>query len=233
MQFASNLFDISKRGTLREDNLELREKAEQLALENEILREIAANRDPLLKFEEMTPKFPLQKFISEATRGSTHQNISNQEHTSNDDWSSPDIYQPPQHWHQAMTPSPFNTVLNPNYASPLRKVKKEDQTCASPEYKLRTPSRDSDIIEGSYQYKKKMRREWINEQPVMRFIEDEDDLLNESSFFPLRAKKVTAFTEEEEQKSGLPRPDMTKIADGSPYKMPRSINPYDDELSTH
>jgi hypothetical protein len=34
---------------IEDSNLELRQKAEQLALENEILREIAANQDYLLK----------------------------------------------------------------------------------------------------------------------------------------------------------------------------------------
>jgi hypothetical protein len=40
--------------------------------------------------------------------------------------------------------------VNPEYASPLRKAKKVDSTYASPDYKLKKASRDSDIIEGSY-----------------------------------------------------------------------------------
>lgn len=73
-----------------------------------------------------------------------------------------------------------------------------------------------------------MRRAEINDSPVMRFIEEEDAVLNESSYFPLRAKKVSEFLVDEEEKFGLPRPDMTKIVSATPEKKPRAINPYED-----
>ena len=79
-----------------------------------------------------------------------------------------------------------------------------------------------------------MRRAEINDSPVMRFIEEEDAAaLHESSYFPLRAKKISSFIEddeEEEVKFGLPRPDMTKIG-STPQKKSRPINPY-EELPT-
>ena len=45
----------------------------------------------------------------------------------------------------------------------------------------------------------------------MRYIEEEEAVLSE--YFPLRAKKVSAFhvDEEEESKFGLARPDMSKV----------------------
>mgnify|MGYP007006648997 CR=1 FL=1 len=61
----------------------------------------------------------------------------------------------------------------------------------------------------------------------MRFIEEEEAA--GSSYFPLRAKKISSFMENEEGeevKFGLPRPDMTKI-DTTPQKKSRAINPYE------
>jgi hypothetical protein len=69
-----------------------------------------------------------------------------------------------------------------------------------------------------------MRRAEINDSPVMRFIEEEEA---RSSYFPLRAKKISSFMEDEELKFGLPRPDMTKI-DTTPQKKSRAINPYEE-----
>ena len=69
-----------------------------------------------------------------------------------------------------------------------------------------------------------MRRAEINDSPVMRFIEEEEA---GSSYFPLRAKKISSFMEDEEVKFGLHRPDMTKI-DTTPQKKSRAINPYEE-----
>ena len=116
---------------------------------------MAANQDYLIRQTTIhaSPQKPNQRFITEATRGSTHQNISHKEGPANQ-WSSPDVYQSPDNRHQQYkTPSPFDlgSAVNPDYASPLRKVKKVDSAYASPDYKLNKASRDSDIIEGSYQ----------------------------------------------------------------------------------
>jgi hypothetical protein len=72
-----------------------------------------------------------------------------------------------------------------------------------------------------------MRRAEINDSPVMRFIEEEEAA--GSSYFPLRAKKISSFMEDEEEevKFGLPRPDMTKI-NATPQKKLRAINPYEE-----
>ena len=73
-----------------------------------------------------------------------------------------------------------------------------------------------------------MRRAEINDSPVMRFIEEEEANLHESAYFPLRAKVISTFMEdEEEEKFGLPRPDMTKIG-STPQKKSKPFNPYDE-----